>query len=105
MRAALAPRYEFSFLGCAASGAEVLAQCRVLPPDLVLLDVDLPDISTISLSRFVVLRYPGARVIGFSACEDVSTIRYLLQAGAQGYLLSTEPPHDLPDALHAALAG
>jgi DNA-binding NarL/FixJ family response regulator len=105
VRTALAPGHEFEFRGRAASSAQIISRCGSHAPDLILLDVDLADLSLISLIRLVRYRHPMTRIIGFSASEDVKTIREMLEAGAQGYLLSSDALHDLPDALHAALAG
>jgi DNA-binding NarL/FixJ family response regulator len=104
VRAALEPHTEFSLLNQAIDGAHVLHLIHEVEPHLILLDTQLPDISPVSLIRTVAASHPAVRLLGFSMSEEVESIREMLRAGAVGYILASDPIHELPQALRAALS-
>ncbi|GAA2114489.1 response regulator [Actinomadura alba] len=78
----------FTVVGQAHSGSEALAAVRSLEPDLVLLDVYLPDMSGLEvLRRLREGRYPGVDALAVTAAQDVDTIRTAMRAGVVHYLI------------------
>jgi len=82
---------EFRLVGEAASTAEGLELVERLTPDLVLLDISLPDGSGVQVCRRLVAGRPDARVLILSVYDDPAVIREAIAAGAQGYVLKDTP--------------
>jgi two-component system CitB family response regulator len=78
----------YAVIGEAHTGAEALSKCAALRPQLVLLDIYLPDISGLEIARR--LREPGRApvdVIAITAARDVDTVRAAIQSGVLNYLV------------------
>lgn len=84
----------------ANSAAETYAQLDQNIPDVLLLDVNLPDVSGIEVCRNVTGKYPGLKVLGLSSFDQSSYVRQMLENGAQGYLLKTVDGTELIKAIH-----
>ena len=82
--------------------AEHLAQH---PPDAVLMDIRMPEVSVIDCLRQIKTRLPLLPIVMFTACADTDEILLALLAGATGYLIKPVSPPDLVGALRVALAG
>jgi two-component system, NarL family, response regulator DevR len=87
-----------------ASGAEAIAAVAHDPPDVVLLDFELPDRSGPEICAALLERHPTATVIVLSGRRDEASARAALDAGARGYLLADEDL-DLSLAIERSLAG
>lgn len=83
----------YRVVGEAHTGAEALGYAARLQPDLVLLDIYLPDISGIEVLRRLRARPDGPDVLAVTAARDVETVRRVLQAGVVHYLVK---PFALP---------
>ena len=96
-------------------GIEVVGACgdcatawlmlRDLRPDLVLMDVDLPDGSGIALTRRMRAEFPAIKVIVLTALLDRRIAVEAVDAGAQGFLVKTSAADELLAAVHTILAG
>jgi two-component system response regulator DevR len=96
---------EFRVVGEAASAAEALVQARRHQPDVVLLDVRLPDGSGVGVCRQIRLELPATRVVMLTTyAEDDAVINSVL-AGAGGYLLKQTEPERLIEAVWAVARG
>lgn len=90
----------FVVAGVAHSGAEALADVERLRPDIVLLDVYLPDLGGLEvLERLRTGRYPDTDVIVVTAARDAETVSRSLQLGARQYLIKPFGKEDLRDRL------
>lgn len=78
---------------------------RSVKPDVVIMDIHLPDGSGIEASKQILTELPQTRVIVLSAEPDVTFVRAALQAGATGYLLKSCASSELPRAIPAVVAG
>ena len=96
---------DISVVGEADDAGSALALVSELRPDVVLLDVRLPDDSGIDLAREIGLAHPEVRVVVLSAYDNVAFVRAALLAGVSGYLLKTMPREDLIGAVRAAGQG
>lgn len=95
----------FVVVGEAASGHEALALAATLQPDLVLVDIGLPDISGVELTTLFNQRYPAIRVLILSMYDNREYVRSTLLAGARGYVLKDAPASEIVAAIHAVAAG
>jgi DNA-binding NarL/FixJ family response regulator len=85
--------------GEASHGCEALAVAAREKPDVAILAVTLPQLSGVSLTRWLSRESPSTKVLLFTKHEDDSTIRSALAAGARGYLLKTESEQCLEIAI------
>jgi DNA-binding NarL/FixJ family response regulator len=96
---------EFEVVSQAADGREVLEFCRRLRPELVLMDLGMPDIDGLEATRTIKRELPSTIVLVLTAYEDPQRLSEALEAGARGYLLKNAPPQQIIDAVRGALAG
>lgn len=94
-----------SVLDGAESGRAGLAAAAAACPNVVLLDLRLPDMLAPEVIRGMRARCPSARVVIFTAHRDHEGLRAALEAGAHGCLLKDAGTTDLVSALHRVLAG
>lgn len=87
LRSILDPDPRFEVVGEAATGVEALQVLSTQQPDIVLLDLKLPDMSGIELCQRVVELHPATAVLILTAFIDRNLVNACLQAGARGYLL------------------
>jgi DNA-binding NarL/FixJ family response regulator len=95
------PRYKV--VGEAGNGEEALRAVRGLAPDLVMVDICLPDVNGIQLVRDMLAAEPTVRPIIVSLHADLELAAAALEAGALGYVTKCSSPGDLCAALDAAL--
>lgn len=92
-------------VGEAATGQEAVDLACRLRPDVVLLDLRLPDLNGIDATARITTAVPETKVLLLSAYDDEDYVLAALHAGAAGYLLKTVPGHELAQAVRAAHAG
>lgn len=95
---------DLSVCGEAATAEDALATIAESAPDLVLVDVKLPDMSGIEVAELLRERYPGLPVTMLSAHGERSYVRQALQAGARGYILKGDA-EQIPDAIRKIMLG
>jgi DNA-binding NarL/FixJ family response regulator len=103
--AILSTQPDFEVVGEAGTGAEAVAQAQALDPDVLLLDLEMPELDGVGVLRR--LREIGAavRVVVFTAFDTDERILDAVQAGAQGYLLKGAPREDLFNAVRVVHGG
>jgi DNA-binding NarL/FixJ family response regulator len=92
-------------VGEASDGRAALDQVRTLAPDVVLMDVRMPDLDGIAATREVVAAFPEAKVVILTTFEQDDYIFGALNAGASGFLLKRTSPEELIAAIHTVAAG
>ena len=109
MRAGLAAIFSsddaIEVVGEASDGRVAIERVRGFRPDVVLMDVRMPDVDGIAATREVVAVAPDARVVILTTFEDDDYIFGALTAGASGFLLKRTSPELLLDAIKAVAAG
>jgi DNA-binding NarL/FixJ family response regulator len=89
----------------ASSGEEAYRTFCSAGPDVAIMDINLPGVSGVEVTRRIIARDPGARVLVFSMHEDVVFASRALQAGARGYVTKSSAPEVLVDAVRAVADG
>ena len=89
----------------AGSGEEALEAVAALSPDVALVDVNLPSMSGLELSRALLAQYPATKVLILSAYDDYAYVAEALEVGVAGYLLKTATAKELVDAVRAVHDG
>lgn len=96
---------DLELVGETASGAEALRLCEELHPDVVMMDLVMPEMNGAEATRAIHARYPDLPVLILSSFGDDDLVQEALQAGAIGYLLKNTSIHDMARAIRAAYAG
>jgi two-component system, NarL family, response regulator NreC len=92
-------------VGEAANGHEGIAAAHRLKPDVVVMDISMPELNGIDATRRLLAEMPGLKVIGLSMHSDRRYVLALFGAGAVGYLLKNSASDELIQAVRAAVAG
>jgi two-component system response regulator NreC len=96
---------DMEIVGEANNGKELLEKMEHVSPDIILMDISLPDHSGIDLTRIIVQRWPHSRVLILSMYTNEDFIFNALKAGARGYLPKNTSRHELLDALYTIHTG
>jgi DNA-binding NarL/FixJ family response regulator len=98
-------RPDMTIAAQAATGAEAVEMYRLHRPDVVLMDLRLPDMSGIDALVRIRAEFTNARVIMLTTFEGDVEIQRALKAGARGYLLKSSPPEELVQAIRHVHVG
>jgi DNA-binding NarL/FixJ family response regulator len=96
---------DVEFVGAADGGHAAVALCAEAKPDVLLLDLSMPDLDGIGVTRQVAGVSPSTRVVLFTSFSDREGIVGALDAGAIGYLLKDAKPAEIHAAIQAAARG
>jgi DNA-binding NarL/FixJ family response regulator len=89
----------------ASDGPAALQQALAQTPDLVLMDVDMPQMDGIEVTRRLLSEQPATHVLALSLHPDAQFVQAMVDAGASGYVLKDDPFPDLLTAIREAVAG
>jgi NarL family two-component system response regulator LiaR len=92
-------------VGEAGDGAEAVEEARRLGPDVVLMDLVMPELDGIEAMRRIRAERPQTRVIVLTSFGDDEKLLPAVRAGAAGYLMKSAPPSEVVRAIHAAHEG
>lgn len=96
---------DFEIIAEAADGLEAVEISDRLQPDVIVMDVRLPNLNGIEATQIITNRHPGIKVIILSAYDDDSYVFPLFEAGARGYLLKNSSGSELAEAIRAVYRG
>ncbi len=99
------PRYHMAVVGEARDGAEAVQQTRALQPDVILMDLLMPNKTGLEALIEIRADDPRAKVLMLTSADDRAQVMAALKAGARGYLLKDSPPDELIQAIKAVHAG
>jgi len=95
----------FEVVGEASQGADVQTLVAATHPDVLLLDMELPDIDGTQVARQIRQSDPAVKILALSAHDDPVYIHDLLETGAAGYLIKEEAPEAIVDAVRGVAEG
>ncbi len=101
----LAAELDMEIVGEAANGRDAVELAERLKPDIVVMDVAMPELNGIEATRRLADSVPRTRVLALSMHKDSVYVREILRAGARGYLLKDAFDRDLVAAVRAVAAG
>jgi DNA-binding NarL/FixJ family response regulator len=105
VRGALERTRDITVVGEASTGEEALALLKKTTPEVVLLDIGLPDVDGITLIADIRTASKDTKIIMLSCQTDESSVRMAVDSGASGYLSKSTGPHEIVDAVHAVCNG
>jgi two-component system, NarL family, response regulator NreC len=104
LRMLLMNEEDMEIAGEAGNAAEALEAARLLKPDVILMDIGLPDMSGIEATREIRKLYPEVAIVALTIHEDEEYFFKMLDAGARGYVPKRAAPEELITAIRAAAA-
>jgi two-component system response regulator NreC len=105
LRMLLAAESDVEIVGEAGTAEEALRAVRELNPQVILMDIGLPDMSGIDATREIKRTNPGVAVVALTIHEDEEYFFKMLEAGAGGYVPKRAAPEELLTAIRTAAAG
>lgn len=105
LRMLLAADDELEIIGEAETGAEGIRRADELKPDVILMDISMPDMNGIEATRRIKAQHPDIAVLALTMHEDDQYFFEMLAAGASGYVPKRAAPNDLISAIHAVHGG
>jgi len=105
LRILLLKEPDIELTGEAGDGAEAIAMIERIPVDVVVMDLNLPEISGIETARQILLEEPGLRVVIISLQSDPSYVKAGFKAGVTGYLLKDCAFEELVEAVRIVAGG
>jgi len=105
LKALLSAYDDLEFAGEAGNGAEAIRLCDRLNPDVVLMDLVMPEMDGAAATRAIRQKHPQIKVVVLTSFKEDELVQGALQAGAIGYLLKNVSADELARAIRAAYAG
>jgi len=105
VRTSLSTREQFQIVGEVSNGLEAVLKASELKPELILLDINLPDFDGLEVSRRVLRTAPETKIIYVTTNTDPELVEVAKSNGVLGYVLKHEAVNDLLRAIQSALRG
>ncbi len=96
---------DIKVIGQASDGHTAVDMVRELSPDVVVMDIGMPDLNGIEAARKITKSHPKVKVIGLSMHSSDKYVREMFKAGASGYLLKNCPFEELTEAIRTVAGG
>jgi DNA-binding NarL/FixJ family response regulator len=105
LRMVINSQSDLKVTGEAGDGAQAITAARVLRPDVMLMDIRMPDVDGVLAARQIVREEPGAKIILITTFDLDDYVEAGLEAGVRGFLLKDATPAQLLAAIRAVKAG
>jgi two-component system, NarL family, response regulator NreC len=105
LRMLLSSEGDVEIVGEASTAAQAMEAAGMVKPDVILMDIGLPDLSGIDATREIKKRFPEISIVALTIHEDEEYFFKMLEAGASGYVPKRAAPEELLIAIRAAAAG
>jgi NarL family two-component system response regulator LiaR len=96
---------DLELVGEARNGTQAIHVCEQVRPDVILMDLVMPEMDGTAAARMIREQYPHVQVIALTSFQEKELVRDALRAGAISYLLKNVSADDLAEAIRAACAG
>jgi DNA-binding NarL/FixJ family response regulator len=96
---------DIAVVGQAADGKVAIAQTAALQPDVILMDIRMPDCDGVTATREILRSYPWIRILVLTTFDEEAFVWESLKAGAMGYLLKNTPSGQVADAIRTLHRG
>jgi len=96
---------DLEFAGEAANGQEAIDLCGKLLPDVILMDIVMPEMDGVTATRAIKQKYPGVNIVALSSFKDEALVVNALQAGAIGYLMKNVSATELAQTIRTTHSG
>ena len=101
----LAAEPDFEIVAEAGTGQQTLDSIESIQPNILVLDIALPDMSGVEVARLVLARHPDVCIVALSGYADRMFVNEMLNAGARGYVVKSAGVDELIRAIHAVISG
>ncbi len=105
LKALLTAESDMVVVGEAENGQQAVALAKKLSPDVVVMDLAMPQMNGLSATREILKAVPSAKVLVLSSYSDDACVRALLEAGAMGYLMKQTASNELVEAIRHTRRG
>ena len=105
LKALLEPESDLQVVGSASNGQIAVEQVEALQPDVVLIDIQMPEMDGVTATRIIAQRFAETKVLVLSGYDDEQHLANALRAGAKGYLLKDTPAAELANAIRSVYKG
>ena len=96
---------DLEIIGEAQDGREAIEKCEASPPDVILMDLIMPELGGVAATRMILERWPKIRILALTSFQEKDLVQEALQAGATGYMLKNVSGAELADAIRSTYAG
>ncbi|MDV4150216.1 response regulator transcription factor [Clostridium sp. AL.422] len=101
----LSKEADIEVIGIASNGLEAMDLCKKENPDIILMDIRMPDVDGIQATHLIKKHYPKVRIMMLTTFQDKQNIQSALKAGAEGYLLKTDKISNIAEKLRIFYEG
>lgn len=105
LKSLLAREADLDIVGEASTGREAVRMAGELRPDIVIMDVGMPDLGGVEATRIIRRELPGIGIVALSMHSDRRFVTGMLKAGATAYVLKSEVPEELIGAIRSTRVG
>lgn len=105
LRTLLGQQADLEVVGEAADGREAVTQARLLKPEVIVMDIAMPELNGVEATRLILAELPTARVVALSMYADRRFVAEILRAGALGYVLKDGAFEELALAIRTVMEG
>ncbi|GAA0372784.1 response regulator [Bacillus horti] len=105
LKVLLSREKDMEVIGTAHNGAEAILCCQKEQPDIILMDIRMPEMDGIQATREIKQQWPQIRIMMLTTFQDEQNIRLSLLAGAEGYMLKTTQVSSMAQQLRALSSG
>jgi|SRR5580658_4812186 DNA-binding NarL/FixJ family response regulator len=103
LRSILATRTDWEVCGEAVDGSDAIEKTKLLRPDILVLDISMPRVNGLEVTRAIRRDFPGTQVVILSQYDESEMRPYAIEAGARGYVSKAEASRQLLTAIESLI--
>lgn len=96
---------QIEFAGEAAGGKEAIAKISEIKPDIILMDISMPDMTGLEATEIIMKKMPGSKIIALTMHDTDKYVHEIIRLGAKGYILKDANPDELIKAIESVNEG